>query len=58
MRENLSVIPSGCHLPYGGEALAVDESFPCLPKAPLLGKLSSECSTERFIEISDIFKPC
>ena len=44
---NLSVIPSGCHLPYGGEALAVDFSLICLPKAPLLGELASVSSTER-----------
>ena len=44
---NLSVIPSGCHLPYRGEALAVDFSLICLPKALLQGELASGSSTER-----------
>ena len=44
---NLSVIPSGCHLPYEREALAVDFSLIRLPKALLQGELASGSSTER-----------
>ena len=55
MAFNLSVIAYAMPPLLIGEALAVDENFIHLPRAPLLGELAGVSPTERLPQCSNLF---